>query len=98
MKRLASLLFLLSVLGALSAAEPKASPPKFVPASGDTIVFLGDSITAQCLYTQYIEDYFYTRYPQLRLRFHNAGVSGDTAADALARFDRDVAAYRPTFV
>jgi lysophospholipase L1-like esterase len=98
MKRLASILFLLSALCALSAAEPKASPPKFLPASGDAIVFLGDSITAQCLYTQYVENYFYTRYPHLRLHFHNAGVSGDTAADALARFDRDVAAYRPKFV
>src|SRR5688500_5067517 len=26
---------------------------------GDTFVFLGDSITHQCLYTQYVEDYFY---------------------------------------
>jgi lysophospholipase L1-like esterase len=100
MNRLASLslYLLLFALGTLYAAEPKASPSKFLPASGDTIVFLGDSITAQCLYTQYIENYFYTRYPQLRLHFHNAGVSGDTAADALARFDRDVAAYHPKFV
>ena len=61
-------------------------------------MFLGDSITAQCLYTQYVENYFYTRYPHLRMHFHNAGVSGDTAADALARFDRDVAAYKPNYV
>jgi lysophospholipase L1-like esterase len=65
---------------------------------GDTIVFLGDSITHQCLYTQYVEDFFYTRYPTLHLHFHNAGVGGDRAADALARFDQDVAAYKPKYV
>jgi lysophospholipase L1-like esterase len=90
-------LFSFLLLARLPAAETKL-PPKFVPASGVTVVFLGDSITAQCLYTQYVENYFYTRYPHLRLRFHNAGVSGDTTADALARFDRDVAAYQPKYV
>jgi hypothetical protein len=45
-----------------------AAPSKFKPLvesldlkDGDTLVFLGDSITHQCLYTQYIEDFFYTR-------------------------------------
>ena len=65
---------------------------------GDTLVFLGDSITHQCLYTQYLEDYYYTRYPKLRLHFHNAGVGGDRAADALVRFDDDVASYKPRYV
>ncbi|MCB1235384.1 MAG: SGNH/GDSL hydrolase family protein, partial [Verrucomicrobiae bacterium] len=72
--------------------------PKVEPQDGDTFVFLGDSITHQCLYTQYVEDYFYTRFPDRRLRFHNAGVSGDRAADALRRFDRDVASFRPNYV
>ena len=66
--------------------------------NGDSIVFLGDSITHQCLYTQYVEDFFYTRYPHMRLKFHNAGVGGAKAWDALARFDRDVAAYKPKYV
>src|SRR3954466_9180146 len=65
---------------------------------GDTFVFLGDSITHQCLYTQYVEDYYYTRYPKLHLHFHNAGVSGDRAQDALTRFDEDVAAQKPKYV
>ena len=98
MSRLATISFLLLALVARLTAVETKSPPKFVPSSGDTIVFLGDSITAQCLYTQYVEHYFHTRYPHLRLSFHNAGVSGDTTADALARFDRDVAAYKPKYV
>jgi lysophospholipase L1-like esterase len=83
------------------AAPPE--PPKLIvdvidPKDGDTVVFLGDSITHQCLYTQYVEDYFYTRYPKARIRFHNAGVGGDRAKDALNRFDEDVAAYKPKYV
>ena len=63
---------------------------------GDRVIFIGDSITHQCLYTQYVENFYYTRYPKLRLHFRNAGVSGDRAADALARFDDDIAAFKPT--
>jgi lysophospholipase L1-like esterase len=66
--------------------------------SGDTLVFCGDSITHQCLYTQYVEDFFYTRYPERNIRFHNAGIGGDRAFDALQRFDRDIAAYKPKYV
>lgn len=76
----------------------KTSLAKLDLKSGDSIVFLGDSITHQCLYTQYVEDFFYTRYPNMRLKFHNAGVGGAKAWDALARFDRDVAAYKPKYV
>lgn len=66
--------------------------------AGDSIVFLGDSITHQCLYTQYVENYFYTHYPKMRLKMHNAGVGGAVAWDALQRFDEDVAAYQPKYV
>ena len=88
----------------LSFAEEKAAPKQTAPASalelqeGETLVFLGDSITHQCLYTQYVEDFFYTRYPERRLHFHNAGVSGDRAANALDRFDEDVAPFKPAVV
>ncbi len=65
---------------------------------GDTLVFLGDSITHQCLYTQYVEDYYYTRYPKKRIHFRNAGIGGDAAADALRRLDDDVLAFQPKYV
>lgn len=68
------------------------------PASGTTVVFLGDSITHQSLYTQYLEDFFWTRYPDRELRFFNAGVAGDSVADAMARFDWDVAVHQPDYV
>ena len=62
------------------------------------MVFLGDSITHQCLYTQYVEDYYYTRFPNRRIRFYNAGVSGDKAGDALARFAEDVKVQKAKYV
>ncbi|MCW1887511.1 SGNH/GDSL hydrolase family protein [Luteolibacter flavescens] len=100
----AALSLSLALAGSAAAEEPA---PAYVPRAplakldlhdGDTIVFLGDSITHQCLYTQYVEDYFYTRFPRMRLRLHNAGVGGSRAWDALHRFDRDVAAYQPKYV
>jgi lysophospholipase L1-like esterase len=91
-----SCLMLLSVLPSRGQA-PKAGEG-FTPQDGDTIVFLGDSITHQCMYTQYVEDFFLTRYPDRHIHFHNAGVSGDKAADAKRRFEDDVAALHPKFV
>lgn len=70
----------------------------FNPQDGETVVFLGDSITHQSLYPQYLENFFMTRYPERRIRFRNSGVGGDAAADALARFDDDVSAHAPTYV
>jgi lysophospholipase L1-like esterase len=97
-RQLPALLVALLCSTCLRAAEFAAPLAKLELADGDTIVFLGDSITQQCLYTQYVEDYFYTRMPGVRLQFHNSGVGGDRAADALGRFDRDVAAYKPKYV
>ena len=91
-----------------ATANPAAAPakePQFKKIlgkvelkDGDTFVFLGDSITHQCLYTQYVEDYFYTRMPKVRIHFHNAGVGGDRAQNALDRFEDDVAAFKPKYV
>ena len=77
-----ALTFLVSV--STGRADDLAAPLAAVELQdGDSIVFLGDSITHQCLYTQYVEDYLYTRMPHLRLRVHNAGVGGARAWDAL---------------
>lgn len=91
----------------LSAVEEKKAPAAGRPAAaaaskglglkdGDRFIFIGDSITHQCLYTQFVEDFYYTRHPGMRIKFRNAGVSGDRAADALDRFDEDIARFKPT--
>jgi len=46
---------------------------------GDRVVFLGDSITEQRLYTTYLEAYLLTRYPAYKLSFRNVGWGGDTS-------------------
>jgi lysophospholipase L1-like esterase len=80
------------------AASPPAMPAKIDLQDGDTLVFLGDSITHQRLYTQYVEDFFYTRFPARRIHFHNAGIGGAQAWDALQRISRDVLDYKPRYV
>jgi lysophospholipase L1-like esterase len=57
---------------------------------GDTVVFLGDSITAERTYGKVVETYTLLRFPDRKVRFVNAGWGGDTAAGGLARLDRDV--------
>ena len=102
LRRFTPLLFVLALTlagsRAVHADEPAAPPAALDLNDGDCVVFLGDSITHQCLYTQYVEDFFYTRFPGKRVVFHNAGVGGAKAWDALQRFDRDVAAYKPKYV
>ncbi|MEI6809356.1 MAG: SGNH/GDSL hydrolase family protein, partial [bacterium] len=65
---------------------------------GDRVVFYGDSITEQQLYTNYVEAYLAARYPELSLSFFNAGWGGDTAPGGLKRLDRDVLSIKPTVV
>lgn len=100
MKRIRTLLVALAASSALlaGAAEFKKPVIRMDLQDGDSLVFLGDSITHQCLYTQFVEDYFYTRFPDRHLQFHNAGVSGDTVANALDRFEEDVVPFKPKYI
>ncbi len=72
--------------------------------NGDKVVFLGDSITEQRLYTTYIETYLLTRFPNWSLKFRNAGWGGDTSylrtrgVPAREALQRDVLALNPTIV
>ncbi len=75
-----------------------AADPAIVPKDNDTWVMAGDSITAQRLHSNYVEAFFRTRYPQLHLHFRNSGIPGNRTEQILARFDYDVAAWKPTIV
>jgi len=70
---------------------------------GDRVVFYGDSITEQRLYTTYAETYVVTRFPQLNVAFVHSGVGGDRVGGGWAgpidlRLSRDVFPYKPTVV
>ena len=62
----------------------------FALRDGDTVAFLGDSITASRAYGKLVENYTLLRYPDRKIRFFNVGRGGDTAAGGLARLKEDV--------
>ncbi|MEI7899509.1 MAG: SGNH/GDSL hydrolase family protein [bacterium] len=74
MKRLAA-----CFAAAILASVVRAVEPSFFLRGGDRVVFLGDSITEQKLYTTYIEAYTVTRFPKETFNFWNSGWGGDTA-------------------
>lgn len=65
--------------GAASRPAGAQTSGRFEFRDGDRVVFLGDSITQQRLYTTYIESYLLTRYPGRKFTFRNSGWGGDTA-------------------
>ena len=70
------LLFSLFVVAAQVTGSLAAD---FAIRDGERVVFLGDSITEQRLYTTYIEAYALTRHPDWNLSFRNVGWGGDTS-------------------
>jgi lysophospholipase L1-like esterase len=89
-------------LAALVAiAAPVAAPAREVPfffKAGDRIVFLGDSITEQYQYSNYLELYLTTRMPEAKFTFLNAGIGGDTAEGGARRFQQHVLDEKPTAI
>ena len=88
-------------LACLSAAPLTWAQGDFYLKDGDRVVFYGDSITEQRLYTTYTETYVVTRFPQLNVSFVHSGVGGDRVTGGWAgpidlRLKRDVFPYKPT--
>lgn len=67
------------LLAATLACAGNVLAGEYLIHDGDRVVFLGDSITEQRLYTTYLEAYTLTRYPRWNLTFRNVGWGGDTA-------------------
>ena len=91
---------LLTLLIWASAAGAQSG---FYLKNGDRVVFYGDSITDQRLYTTFVETYVVTRFPQLNVGFVHSGWGGDRVGGGGGgkideRLKRDVIAYRPTVV
>ena len=68
--------WLLAVVPAL-AAPARADEAPFYLKDGDRVVFYGDSITDQRLYTTFVEDFVVTRFPRMDVRFIHSGWGGD---------------------
>jgi lysophospholipase L1-like esterase len=93
----------LAAVPAEAQRQTVALDQSFALHDGDTVVFYGDSITAQRLYTRFVEDFVLTRYPTLNIRFVNAGVPGDKVDGGYAgtmaeRLERDVAPFHPAVI
>ncbi len=63
---------------------------------GDVVVMIGDSITEQHLYSNYVEMWTVTRFPSWHLTFRNVGIGGDRSVGGNSRFARDVLIHKPT--
>jgi lysophospholipase L1-like esterase len=101
--RLKRLPYLFALVAWLLPTSLWAGPPQFYLKSGDTVVFYGDSITAQDFYTQWIELYTVTRFPAMRVRFFGAGVGGDRVSGGGGgpvdlRLPRDVFSHHPSVI
>ena len=88
------------ILGLLIPVATKAQAT-FSLHPGDRVVFYGDSITDQRLYTVYVETYILTRFPKLDATFVHSGwggdrVSGGGGGPVDVRLQRDVIPYQPT--
>src|SRR5258706_4437023 len=99
MKRFISIHLELLVL--LATPLPAAEQSGFYLKDGDRVVFYGDSITDQRLYTTFVETYAVTRFPKMKLEFVHSGwggdrVSGGGGGPIDTRLKRDVFAYNPT--
>ena len=100
---LLSSLVVLAAVGPVAAAadagkEPSAPPAAVRLRDRETIVFYGDSITEQNLYTAFLETFLLSRFPGKDLAVFNLGWSGDTASGGAKRFARDVAPVQPSLV
>ncbi len=84
-------------------AQQAASPNDFQMVDGDRVVFYGDSITEQRLYSTDIEVFVLTRFPERHVTFFHSGVGGDRVSGGKygpidLRLHRDVFDHQPTMV
>ena len=78
----------------LACGSASASAADFFFKDGDVVVMIGDSITEQHLYSNYVEMWAVTRFPKWKLTFRNVGIGGDTSGGGNNRFARDVVQFK----
>lgn len=93
-----SILFTLTLaLGAPSDKVPFRTDPF---KNGDTVCWVGDSITHGGSYHSQIELFYATRFPNLNITYFNCGIGGDRASGIMERapyrLTNDILSHKPT--
>ncbi|EIQ01732.1 lysophospholipase L1-like esterase [Opitutaceae bacterium TAV1] len=88
-------------LAPVTSAASSSDADGFYLKDGDRVVFYGDSITDQRLYTTFTETFVVTRFPAMNVSFTHSGWGGDRVTGGGGgkidvRLERDVYAYNPT--
>lgn len=98
-------LAILVISNVARAAQAGALPLQLQPGEKVEIVCLGDSVTGIYYHTgglraypEVLEATLRKCYPKAQVSVVNAGISGHTSADGLARLERDVLSRRPRVV
>ena len=86
------------VLSALAGFAKPAVGALAPVQEGERIVFLGDSITYYGWTVDFLQTYWAMRHPGSKTTFINSGIGGDDARGGIARFDREVVAFKPSRV
>jgi len=86
----------LNMLALLLCAGLAAQAEEFFFKDGDVAVIIGDSITEQHLYSNYVEMWTVSRFPKWNITFRNSGIGGDSSGGGNGRFKRDVVAHKAT--
>jgi acyl-CoA thioesterase I len=90
---------LFAMILALVGPAPADSPKKLGLKPGDTIVAIGDSITAAGGYLRDVDAVLAQQYPRLKIpKVVNKGIGGQKAEDLAGRFDSDVVKLKPALV
>ena len=92
MKRIIVIAVLTALSLCLYGADKISSP---IVKAGDNVAFVGDSITHGGHSSEYIMLYYITRYPDMRVKFLNLGVGGDSASGLLRRMDSEILKAEP---
>ena len=72
--------------------------PKAPFGDGQTVAFVGDSITHAGGYAFYVQLFQALRAPKSRVRIVNGGISGDQLRDLLGRWTRDIVPMKPDVI